>query len=109
MKVIRRIESAWIQSRTYADLSGIAREMKRDKEAARLYESAKATAERIGDHVMGGEPDHAVPRPRQRGHDREPAVRDRRPPVGGLRQYFDEGMAIGRDDRVCLSRRPSCD
>jgi hypothetical protein len=48
--------------------------------------------------VMSGEGDHAVARPGQRGQHREPAVRDRRPPVGGLRQYIDEGMVFGRDD-----------
>ena len=52
-------------------------------------------------HVMGGESDYAVLRPGQRGQDGEPTVRDRRPPVGGLRQYLDEGMGFGRDDRSC--------
>lgn len=52
MKVVRRIESAWIQARTYADLSGIARELKRDKDAVRLFDRARSTAEGITDRVM---------------------------------------------------------
>ena len=45
-----------------------------------------------GDHMMRGERGHRVHPPVQRRKDRDRAVRDGRPPVGGLREDTAEWM-----------------